>query len=58
MDPELDAEYAQFSKEKACGWTMVSNGKEVKPKTGPDQACLRQIAHEVLMTLKRAFPSL
>lgn len=56
VDPELDASYAKLSKEKLFGWVMAVNDEQVKPKTGPDQASLRQIAHEVLMTLKEAFP--
>lgn len=58
IDPHIGEEYAKLSKEKSFGWTMVVNGEEVKPMTGPDQASLRQIAHEVLMTMKRAFPTL
>jgi hypothetical protein len=58
IDPDLHEGYARLAKEKSDGWTMTVNGVEVKPKTGPDQASLRQIAHEVMLTLKRAFPTL
>ena len=58
IDTHLEEEYAKLSKEKSFGWVMSVDGQEVKPRTGPDQASLRQIAHEVLMALKRAFPTL
>lgn len=58
VDPDLEKTYAKLIREKSFGWTITVNGVKSKPKTGPDQASLRQIAHEILLTLKAAFQNL
>ena len=53
VDPLLDAAYMALSRENSLGWT-ISSGEGSLPLGGPEMGCLRQIAHEVLETLKAA----
>lgn len=53
VDPLLDAAYMALSRENALGWT-ISAGHGSLPLGGPELGCLRQIAHELLETLKAA----
>lgn len=51
VDAALDAAYADLSRNNSLGWIMV-DGDIQKPFPPPTMACIRQIAHEVLETLK------
>lgn len=57
VDPELDKVYAILSRGNALGITAVKSGKRY-PLLSPELPCLRQIAHEVLLTLQEKVPSL
>lgn len=52
VDPALDAAYADLSRNNSLGW-VISEGNVQKPFPPPTMACIRQIAHEVLETLKK-----
>ncbi len=51
VDPDLDDAYMALSRENSLGWIFTSGGISV-PMGGPELPCVRQIAHEVLETLK------
>ena len=51
VDPELDEQYMDFSRKNSLGW-VIGDGNIEKPFPPPTMACIRQIAHEVLETLK------
>ena len=51
VDPELDEQYMDLSRNNSLGWVIVDGNVE-KPFPPPTMACIRQIAHEVLETLK------
>ena len=52
VDPELDDAYFALSRENSLGW-MFSKGDTTQPLGSPERPCIRQIAHELLVTLKR-----
>jgi hypothetical protein len=54
IDPGLDETYDKLSRENALGWVAVENGA-ARPMDGPERAAIRQIAHEVLKTLKPGY---
>lgn len=54
VDPKLDEEYARLSRHGSMGLTVNVNGKEV-PIMKPERPAVRQIAHEVLKTLKPGY---
>ena len=54
IDPGLDETYDKLSRENALGWVAVENGV-ARPMDGPERAAIRQIAHEVLKTLKPGY---
>lgn len=51
VDPDLDEAYMDLSRRNSLGWIMQA-GDVQRPFPPPVMACLRQIAHEVLHTLK------
>ncbi|MFZ5723957.1 MAG: hypothetical protein ACOY33_09910 [Pseudomonadota bacterium] len=51
VDPALDEAYMKLSRGNALGHRMLYGSVEL-PMAGPELACIRQIAHEVLETLK------
>lgn len=51
VDPGLDEAYMDLSRKNSLGWEAVSGGVR-KPMPSPTPACLRQIAHEVIETLR------
>lgn len=60
-DPELDENYMKLSRENSLGWHHVEGNSidEIMKSqgssssfTGPELPCVRQIAHEILVTLK------
>lgn len=53
VDPHLDAIYADLTRNNSLGWqTFVSEDGPHLPITEPHRFALRQIAHEVLKSLK------
>jgi len=55
VDPKLGAEYAALTRDNTMGWCYWD--KSVKGDIVPvELASVRQIAHEVLFSLKNAFP--
>jgi hypothetical protein len=54
IDPGLDETYDKLSRENALGWMVVEDGA-ARPMDGPERAAIRQIAHEVLKTLKPGY---
>jgi hypothetical protein len=57
VDPELDRRYAEISRYNAIGWRFFVNGVE-QEFTDPVLVSLRQISHEILISLKEEFPDL
>jgi hypothetical protein len=53
VDPLLDAAYMALSRENSLGWTLTTDDGSL-PLGGPEVGCVRQIAHELLETLKAA----
>lgn len=61
VDPELDADYVNLSKFNSLGWkSVVRKGDVIKEADmgNPVFPSMRQIAHEVIKTLKDEFPNL
>ena len=58
IDPELDQAYASLSRFNSLGWKAFKNGVEKDFNNTPILPSIRQIAHEVLKTLKDEFPDL
>lgn len=52
VDPTLEEAYLDLSRHNSLGW-VIEKGNVQKPFPPPVMACLRQIAHEVLTTLKK-----
>lgn len=59
VDPALDAAYEKFTRQNGLGW-VINKGNIQEALAGrPELACMRQIAHEVLLTVdERILPSL
>jgi hypothetical protein len=56
VDPELEEAYMAISRENSLGW-IFGNGKEVSAFEGrPELSCMRQIAHELLCTIRQFVP--
>lgn len=51
VDPALDDTYRKLAKENSLNLVAVENGK-ARQMDGPERAAIRQMAHEVLKTLK------
>jgi hypothetical protein len=51
VDLALDETYYKLSRENALGYVAVENGV-ARPMEGPEKAAIRQIAHEVLKTIR------
>lgn len=56
IDPSLDKKYAELSRFNSLAWKVVVGGIEKPFGDRPELACIRQITHEVLKTLKDEFP--
>jgi hypothetical protein len=54
VDPELDEDYMALTRGNSLGWFNSATGKPFSGK--PELACVRQIAHEVLMTMHESVP--
>lgn len=51
VDPTLDEAYLDLSRNNSLGW-VISEGDVQRPFPPPVMACMRQIAHETLETIK------
>ncbi len=58
VDPSLDEKYMDLSRKNSLGWYFMSGNIEEEFSERPELACIRQIAHEVLKTMKEKVPSL
>lgn len=54
IDPVLDEKYGKLSRHGSLNW-MVVTPQGSKPMQAPERAAVRQIAHEVLRTLKPGY---
>jgi hypothetical protein len=52
VDPHLDRAYANLSRFNSLGWKFFRNNIEDNFKNSPVSASVRQIAHEVIKTLR------
>ena len=57
VDTRLDAQYAALSRHFSMGW-WFSTESSTEPVADIELACVRQIAHEVIASLERAFPAI
>lgn len=57
VDPYLDKDYVNLTRKESIGWRYANNTGEGYIM-GAELASLRQIAHEVLKSLKDAFPEI
>lgn len=51
VDPELEANYMRLSRENSLGWVFSDGNIRTAFRGRPELACMRQIAHEVLLTI-------
>ncbi|HEY50699.1 MAG TPA: hypothetical protein G4O20_02720 [Dehalococcoidia bacterium] len=58
VDPNLDEAYAKLSRFQSLGWKFFNRGIEDDFRNSPVLPSVRQIAHEVLKTLRDEFPKL
>jgi len=58
IDRRLDKAYADLARFGSLGWIFEVDGVQVEPATPPELTGVRQIAHEVLKSLKDGFPEL
>lgn len=56
VDPELEEGYMALSRSNSLGWTFQSADVLEPFRRRPELACMRQIAEEVLLTLRRRHP--
>lgn len=56
VDPDLEEVFAELSRKNIVGFTAIKGGRKY-PMLYPEMPCLRQIAHEVLLTLQRKAPN-
>ena len=57
VDRQLNASYASLTKFNSQGWQVMSGDGVTPPDNSIAAASVRQIAHEVLVSLTEAFPS-
>ena len=58
VDPELDEEYARLTRLHSQGWQVITEGIRQPPDNSIVAASIRQIAHEVLISIEQALPDL
>jgi hypothetical protein len=56
VDPELDEAYMALSRSNSLGWVFSDSKIERAFEGRPELACMRQIAHEVLLSLRENAP--
>lgn len=54
VDPKLNETYARLGKENSLGW-IARDPEGPKPVLGPERAAIRQVAHEVIKSLKPGY---
>jgi hypothetical protein len=54
VDPNLDQPYADLSRSNALAW-FSSSGGSAHPMDDPTRAAIRQVAHEILKSLKAGY---
>lgn len=55
VDPKLDAEYKALSRENSMGLSVGTNGSDT-PILGVELASVRQIAYEIIVSIKDRYP--
>ncbi|MGH8402063.1 MAG: hypothetical protein ACRESO_01470 [Gammaproteobacteria bacterium] len=59
VDPALDAAYEKFTRQNGLGWVLRKGDIQQALVGRPELACMRQIAHEVFLTMEeRILPKL
>lgn len=58
VDPELEEVYMDLSRNNSLGWVFGNGNIEKAFEGRAELACMRQIAHELLMTLRDVFPDM
>ena len=58
VDPQLDEAYHRLSRIEGLGWRVMDAAGERTMEHTPELATMRQIAHEVLMTLHAECPDI
>lgn len=53
VDPMLEERFQKLQEENSFGWKFSINGVETPPVSGVEVACVRQIAHEVFLSIER-----
>ncbi|MDC0660921.1 hypothetical protein [Marinobacter sp. SS21] len=56
VDPSLEEAYMDLSRNNSLGWFFSKGDVEEKFKGKPELACIRQIAHETLLSLAEIAP--
>jgi len=56
VDPNLEEAYMDLSRNNSLGWTFSKGDLHEKFKGRPELACIRQIAHETLISLEEIAP--
>ena len=56
VDPDLEEAYMDLSRNNSLGWVFSKGNIKEKFKGKPELACVRQIAHETLLSLERLAP--
>jgi len=57
VDPKLDPRFAKLTRDHSMGWVYVTTEKK-EPIEPIELASIRQIAHEILLSLEKDFPAL
>lgn len=55
VDPNLDDAYVALAKNNSLSWFGLTSDGKMQPIPSPERATIRQIAHEVLKTLKPGY---
>jgi hypothetical protein len=58
VDPELEEAYMDLSRNNSLAWVFADRNVEKAFEGRPELACMRQIAHELLITLRESYPDL
>jgi hypothetical protein len=56
VDSELDAQYMALSRANSLGWQFSANNIVKALEGRPELACIRQIAHELLGSIRQSAP--
>jgi hypothetical protein len=56
VDPELDKQYLALSRANSLGWEFRTGDIGTALDGRPEPACIRQIAHELLLSIHRFVP--